>query len=217
VLAEWPEHGFLGEESPPLAPEAEYVWVVDPIDGTSNFGRGLPVHAVSVACLRRGNPVVAAVHCFPEDITYHAALGRGAYRGGARFALHGRRLDEAAILGLQWHRSARSLPYLGELLSTGSRIRNLGCTVVQLCEVALGRLDGNVQEHGRVWDFAAAALIVTEAGGLFTTWRGEAIFPVADLANAGHLPSLAAHPQVHGHLRRLLSPWQDQLDSVRGV
>ena len=120
-------------------------------------------------------------------------------------------MNDSAILGVQWHRGARELPYLGGLLSTGTRIRNLGCTVVQLCDVATGRLDGNVQEQGRLWDFAAAALLVTEAGGRFTSWTGHDIFPLANLGSVGHLPSVAAHPSIHGQLCELLGPWQDRV------
>ena len=212
ILEQWPEHGFLGEEHPPHALDADFVWVVDPIDGTSNFGRGLGTFAVSVACLYRGAPLATAVHCFPEDVTYHAALDLGAFRGTQRLELAATSIDDSAILGLQWHRGVQQLPYIEDLLSTGSRIRNLGCTVVQLCDVATGRLDGNVQEQGRLWDFAAAALLVTEAGGRFTSWAGDDIFPVPTLEGVGHLPSIAAHPSIHGSLCELLGPWQDRLD-----
>jgi myo-inositol-1(or 4)-monophosphatase len=143
-------------------------------------------------------------------VTYHAGLGRGAYRGRRRLRLAPRPLDDATILGVQWHRGARTLDYLDELVATGGRVRNLGCTVAQLCDVAAGRLDANVQEQGKLWDFAAAALVVTEAGGLFTDWHGAAIFPV-DPDPDVHQPSIAAHPTMHRRLCAMLSPHQARI------
>ncbi len=212
ILAEWPDHGVLGEELPPVNVGADFVWILDPIDGTSNFGRGLPIYAVSVACLHAGRPVAAAVHCLPEDRTCHAALGLGARRGRQVLEL-GRRggLDDAAILGLQWHRTSRELPYLPGLIATGARVRNFGSTVAQLCDVAAGRLDANVQEQGKIWDFAAAALLVTEAGGRFTSWDGADIFPLDELDGERHYPSIAAHPRVHRTLCRILGRFEHGL------
>lgn len=206
-----PDHGILGEEFPAHQIDAPLVWILDPIDGTSNFGTGLPIFAVSIACFYRGSPVAAAVHCFPEDVTYRAGLGLGAHRGRQRLDFaHGTgrqgRLGPQSMLGLQWHRGPRKLGYLDKVVATGTRIRNLGSTVAQLADVAAGRLDGNVQEQGKIWDYAAAALIVTEAGGLFTDWRGKPIFPLADYDGDRHTGSIAARPVVHRQLVAILGP-----------
>jgi myo-inositol-1(or 4)-monophosphatase len=150
-----PAAGFLGEESDPAGLEHEFLWVVDPIDGTSNFARGLPHFAVSVALLQRGQPVLAAIHCQPEDATYTARLGAGAQRAGRRLRTPPGRLDDGAILGCQWFRGQQDLEFLQRLQGDGARIRTLGSTVTQLADVATGRLDGNVQEQGRIWDIAA--------------------------------------------------------------
>jgi myo-inositol-1(or 4)-monophosphatase len=209
-----PEHGILGEELPPHQPEAEFTWILDPIDGTSNFGRGLPTYAVSVACMHQGSPLAAAVHCLPEAATYSAALDLGAFRERRRLQLERSRLSDAAILGVQWHRGKNPLGYLEALTATGTRVRNLGCTVAQLCDVAAGRLDGNIQEQGKIWDFAAAALIVTEAGGTFTDWQGKAIFPTKFDATR-HYPSIAAPPGIHSSLCKLLAPWHQDALTLR--
>jgi myo-inositol-1(or 4)-monophosphatase len=204
LLEAHPEHGFLGEETGARAADAEFVWLVDPIDGTSNFARGLPHYGIAVACLWRGRPVVAAVHCLPEDALYSAAAGLGAWCGRRRLRIDAARLDDSAIVGAQWLRGPSDLSFVARLTATGARIRTFGATVVQLCDVASGRLDANVQEQGRVWDLAAAALVVTEAGGRVTTWQGREIFPVEDLCTSGHTASLAAAPGVHRRLVALL-------------
>ncbi len=197
-----PGHGFLGEEGGGSELAADFVWVVDPIDGTSNYARGLGYYAVAVACLHRGSPVVAAMSCQPEDRIYSAIQGLGAFRGRRRIRLGRGRLDDGSILGCQWHRASTSLDFVPGLVATGARLRNFGCTVVHLCEIAMGRLDGNVQEQGKIWDVAAPGLLVLEAGGRFTGWDGRPVFPFADLDGTIDYPTVAAPAAVH---RRLLA------------
>jgi myo-inositol-1(or 4)-monophosphatase len=200
----WPEAGFLGEETEPSRLGRDWIWVVDPIDGTSNFSRGLPHFAVSVALLWQGRPMLACVHCAPENALYVAVHGAGAVRNGRRLRMPAGRLDDGAIIGCQWHRGQQQLEFLARLQSGGARIRTLGSSVTQLADVAVGRLDGNVQEQGRLWDIAAAGLVVEEAGGRFTDWVGRAVFPVASFG-PGHTPTVAASPRVHRGLLRLLA------------
>ncbi|MCC6671653.1 MAG: inositol monophosphatase [Planctomycetes bacterium] len=206
LLREYPDHGFVGEEQGVHGAGREFVWVIDPIDGTSNFARGIPVFAVSVAVLHRGQPVAAAVRVHPEGATWSAALGLGAFRERRRVRVPRGRLDDGAVLGAQWIRGPHELPFLGVLQDTGARLRVFGCTVAQLVDVACGRLDGNVQEQGRLWDIAAAGLVLTEAGGVLTTWGGAPVFPVQDPASPQHYPTLAAPPKVHRDLLRVLAP-----------
>ena len=198
-----PEAGFLGEESAPSDLDLPWVWVVDPIDGTSNFARGLPHFAVSVALLWRGQPVLACVACAPEQAVYVAVHGRGAFRNGRRLRMPPGRLDDGAMIGCQWFRGQQDLAFVARLQRCGGRIRTLGSSVTQLADVATGRLDGNVQEQGRVWDIAAAGLVVEQAGGRFTDWSGRPVFPFHDLAVA-HTATVAASPGVHRRLLRLL-------------
>lgn len=201
-----PEAGFLGEESGPQDLDRELLWVVDPIDGTSNYARGLPHFAVSVALLHRGDPVLAVVHCAPEQALYTAVRGRGVRRNGARLSIPTGRFDDGAIVGAQWFRGQQQLGFLAKLQRRGARIRTLGSSVTQLVDVAVGRLDANVQEQGRIWDIAAAGLIVEEAGGKFTDWRGRRVFPFRDLT-VEHTATVAAPGAVHRRvLRELAAP-----------
>ena len=162
--------GFLGEETPSVDLDQDWLWVVDPIDGTSNFACGLPQFSVSVALLFRGQPKLGVCHVLPEDQTYVAVHGRGLRRGGKVVKAPRGRFDDGAMIGCQWFRGQADMRFLVALQSRGARIRTLGSTVVQLCDCAAGRLDGNVQQQGRLWDFAAAGLIAQEAGLRFTTW-----------------------------------------------
>ena len=198
-----PAAGFLGEESAPAELDRPWLWVVDPIDGTSNFANGLPHFAVSAALLYRGAPLLAAVHCFPENRLYSARAGAGARCQGRRMRIPAGRLDDGAILGCQWFRGQQDLAFVARLQRCGARIRTLGSTVTQLADVATGRLHANVQEQGRTWDFAAAGLLVLEAGGCFTTWSGAPVFPFAHL-DIGHTATVAASPAIHARVLRLL-------------
>ncbi len=201
----WPTHGFVGEETGAVGLDREYVWVVDPIDGTANFAADLTPWGVAVACLAHGTPVAAAVFTAPRGTTTVAATGRGARVDGERIHLRdGARLGVDSLIGTQWFRGATELPFLPRLLSTGARIRVLGSTVAQMCDVAAGRLHANVQAQGRLWDIAAPALIVIEAGGEVTDWRGHPLFPRPTLALEGHHPTIAGAPSIVRQVARLL-------------
>ena len=198
-----PEAGFLGEESSPSDIERDLVWVVDPIDGTSNYARGLTHYAVSVALLWRRRPVLGVAHCMPEDARYVAVRGSGLRRDGRRMSPPRTRFDDGAMIGCQWFRGQADMSFLAALQGQGARIRTLGSTVVQLCDAAAGRLDANVQQQGRVWDFAAAGLIAEEAGLKFTDWTGRRVFPLPSLT-VEHTPTVAARPAVHRRICQAL-------------
>jgi myo-inositol-1(or 4)-monophosphatase len=206
LLALLPQAGFLGEESGLSEAPGDWVWIVDPIDGTSNYAQGLAHYAVSVALAFRGRPVLGVVHCFPEDATYVAVRGEGVLRDRRNVSPPRGRFDDGAVVGCQWFRGQADMGFLAALQADGARIRTFGSTVVQLCDCAMGRLDANVQQQGRVWDFAAAGLVATEAGLRFTDWRGAAVFPM-QVAEPGHTATVAARPGVHRRILALLRPY----------
>jgi myo-inositol-1(or 4)-monophosphatase len=202
----WPEASFLGEETVPTELGRGWVWVVDPIDGTSNYSRGLPHFAVSVALLWRGMPVLAAVHALPDGTSYTALLGAGARCGRRPLRVPAGRFDDGAIIGCQWFRGHDDMAFLAALQSRGARIRTFGSTVTQVLDVLRGRLDGNVQQQGRTWDLAAVGLLALEAGAEVTDWRGRAFLPWASL-DIGHTATVIAPPGVHAAIVRRLRPF----------
>ncbi len=208
LLRALPEAGFLGEESTPSGLEREWVFVVDPVDGTSNYARGHTCFCVAVALLRHGQPVLACIHREPEGVLYEAVRGGGAFRSGRRLRLRADAgaLDDRGIVGVQWFRRPRpaDLEFVLRLQERGARVRLLGSTVAQILDVAAGRLDANVQAPGRLWDLAAPCLVASEAGARCTDWRGRPLFPVRDFA-VRHQPSLVAPPLAWRKLRRWLA------------
>ncbi len=197
------EAGFVGEEGGAENADRELCWVVDPIDGTSNYARGLPQWAVAAALVADGEPVVAAIWSEPESALYTAVIGEGALRNGTPMGRPKPRWNDGSVVGCQWRIGKPNLGMLSALQREGARVRSYGSTIVQMLDVASGRLDANVQEQGRPWDLAAASLVLHEIGATVTDWKGKPLFPLTDFAT-GHHPSLAAMPTVHRRLLPLL-------------
>lgn len=197
-----PDAGFLGEERASNGLSKPLVWVVDPIDGTSNFAVGIQHWAVSVALLHEGVPVCAAIWSQLDSALFSAVAGEGARRNGRRLAIPRASWDDGSVVGCQWP-CGEATPLVRVVQSDGARVRVYGSTVLQLLDVALGRLDGNVQSQGRLWDLAAASLVLKEVGALVTDWRGRPVFPGAGL-DRGHHPSVVAMPHVHRVILRKL-------------
>jgi myo-inositol-1(or 4)-monophosphatase len=203
-----PEAGFLGEESGAEDLSRDLLWVVDTIDGTSNFAAGLPHWAVSVALLDRGEPLLASIHSQPEGSLYEAVAGCGSFAAGRRFRCAEGRWDDGSIVGVQWHRAQQDLRFVASLTRNGGRVRTMGSTVTQMLDVARGRLDANVQQQGRLWDYAAAALVLLEAGGKLTDWRGRKVFR-KDRVESAHLGTVATGGRIHGRVLQALRGMPD--------
>jgi myo-inositol-1(or 4)-monophosphatase len=178
ILAAFPDHGVLTEEQETVAPDTEWCWVIDPIDGTSNFISGLPYWCVSVALTHRGEPVLGVIDAPPLAARYTAVLGTGARRDGRPLRARGPvAVDD---------RTQRHVPLM-LTTSTARRARGsgirlnprvMGATALDLCLVAEGVAAGSVAVIPHVWDVAAGGLLVTEAGGVVVTVSGEPLLPL---------------------------------------
>ena len=156
------------------------------------------------AALRRGggpaahrDPVVAAVSCAPEQALYHAVRGGGARRDGRRLRIGRGRLDDGCPDRLPVASRPQELEFLARLQQGGGRLRSFGCTVAQILDVAMGRLDANVQQQGRIWDFAAAGLVLPRPAAALRTGAGSRCSPCRDLR---------PRPYRHGRSRRQRPP-----------
>jgi myo-inositol-1(or 4)-monophosphatase len=190
-----PDDGVLGEEGGERAGRSGVRWVLDPIDGTVNFVLGLPYYAVCVAAEVDGTVLAGAV-CNPAaDETFRAWRGGGAYRGEQR--LSGPRPVElaAAVIGTGFGydaaQRARQAEVVAPLLPRIGDIRRYGAASLDICNVAAGRLDGFFEAGLNLWDYAAAALVATEAGcvtsGLHRRAASSQLFAVAGRELAGPL------------------------------
>ncbi|MGH3909485.1 MAG: inositol monophosphatase family protein, partial [Pseudonocardiaceae bacterium] len=206
LLAQWrPGEPVLGEEegsaSTPAPGSGELRWVVDPIDGTVNYLYGLPWYAVSVAAQRNGESVAAAVAQPADGRLWSAARGAGADCNGVAVRVSEARQLELSLIGTGFsyrpERRARQAAMAACLLPRVRDVRRAGSAALDLCSVASGWLDG-FAEHGlHRWDWAAGALIATEAGAVVQLPRPGSDQPGSDLV-------LAATPGIADALADLL-------------
>ncbi len=203
LRAATPELPVLAEETgpdcvPPAGGAITDGWVVDPLDGTTNFHRGFPVVGVSVALLEEGVPVAGAVSAPFLGQSWHGARGAGAFDGrGTRLRVGVRPVAEAVVAtGFPFRAPERRAGYLRVLAAVLARVedgRRAGAAAIDLALVAAGVFDGFFELGLHAWDVAAGALLVTEAGGVVGDWGG----------GQGHLATgdiLAGSPGVHAAL-----------------
>jgi myo-inositol-1(or 4)-monophosphatase len=200
VARHFPSHVFLGEETPQSAPASEsaFRWIVDPIDGTTNFVHGLPLFCVSIALQIEARVEVGVVYAPVGDELFTAERGEGARLNGLR--IHVTReaslIDALLVTGFPPQASdtqGEQLAIFGEFLSRARAVRRLGSAALDLAYVAAGRFDGFWERSLHGWDVAAGALLVEEAGGHVTGFAGGSFDPFGGelLASNG-----AIHSQV---------------------
>jgi myo-inositol-1(or 4)-monophosphatase len=199
----FPGHGFLTEESRPSGAAARSRWIVDPLDGTVNFAHGLPHACVSVAYERDGELRVGGVYDPFREELFLAVRGRGARLNGRPMRVSpAARLAEALLVtGFPYDRHRRAAVYahyVEEFLRRGQDVRRLGAAALDLAYVACGRLDGYWEFNLRPWDVAAGALLVREAGGRVTDFRGRT-YRMEDTSQ-----TLATNGRVHAAMLRTL-------------
>ncbi|MEP5566926.1 MAG: inositol monophosphatase family protein [Halioglobus sp.] len=170
----YPDHAILGEETGLTGDEnADYRWVIDPLDGTTNFTRGIPHYAVSIACLFKGKLEHAVIVDPVRQEEFTASRGRGAQLNGRRIRVSDRTSLDGALLGtgipFKGHCDDKLEPYAKSveiLAGQSAGIRRAGAASLDLAYVAAGRLDAFWEIGLAQWDIAAGALLVKEAGGL---------------------------------------------------
>ena len=181
VRKAYPEHGFIAEESGESTPDAEYLWIIDPLDGTSNFIHGFPQYAVSIAVQRRGALEHAVVYDPTKNELFTASKGRGAFLNDRRIRVSKcLKLGDALVgTGFPFKELGRLDLYLKQLqvfMSKSSGVRRAGAAALDLAYVACGRLDAFWELGLAPWDMAAGALLIQEAGGLVADMTGEQDF-----------------------------------------
>lgn len=173
-----PSYGFLGEEGGlSTGSDAEHVWVVDPLDGTMNFIRGVPFFAVNIALARAGEVIAGVTYVPMMDEMFWAEVGGGAFLNGQpiRVAKTERLEDAVLAIGIPFAGKPRQEQFLHEIAQLTPRVasvRRLGAGAVDTAYVACGRFDAYWEQAVSPWDMAAGAVIVREAGGVVTDTTG---------------------------------------------
>ena len=172
-----PGSGFLCEEEQVADTQKEYLWVIDPIDGTTNFVRGLPECAISVALLHNNEPVIGVVFAPRLKLLFTAVKGKGAFCCGKRIHTSQKTFAESLLCtGLCVYQKELSDPcsrIISQVHPQCSDIRRLGSCALELCYLAMGRCDLYFEIRTYPWDYAAGLLLIREAGGVLRGYRGE--------------------------------------------
>lgn len=203
LLAAYPKHAILAEESG-VTGESEYQWVIDPLDGTTNFLHGFPQYAVSIALMHKGQLTHAVVYDPTRNELFTASRGRGAYLNERRIRVSKRDKLKSALIGTGFpFRDFTHLDaYMGmfrDLVQNTAGVRRPGSAALDLAWVAAGRIDGFFEIGLNLWDIAAGCLLILEAGGLVSDFAGEEGY-----LQSGHV--VAGTPKVFAQLLQALSP-----------
>jgi len=180
IKKKYPSHGIITEEGGTSLSKSEYNWVIDPIDGTTNFAHGLPIFAVSIGVQKNGETVAGVVYDIMLNVVYSAELKGGAFENDKKIKVNDNSNLRRALLvtGFPYNVAENPENTLGKFvaLTKASRgIRRLGSAAIDFCYVAKGVFDGFWEVHLKPWDMCAGKLIVEEAGGLVTDFDGKKI------------------------------------------
>jgi myo-inositol-1(or 4)-monophosphatase len=195
ITSKFPDHGYQGEEGADINPDSPYRWIVDPLDGTTNFVHGVPVFGVSIGLLHQGTIVLGVIHDPTQRETFTAVKGRGARLNGRRMRVSPVRRLEDSLLSTGFNENFRTDPtrYLEWFTAFQHRthaVRRMGSTALSLAYVAAGRQDGFYEKDLGPWDIAAGLLLVEEAGGRVSDFQGREVKQLEDgkiVASNGHL------------------------------
>ena len=217
LLEAYPGHGILAEESGREhgARHSEFTWIIDPLDGTTNFLHGFPVYAVSIALAHRGSVQQAVVYDPTRNDLFFASRGRGAFLNDRRLRVSKRtRLSDALIgTGFPFRKGdnfKRYVKMFEEVMQCCAGLRRPGAAALDLCYVAAGWYDGFFETGLNPWDLAAGSLIITEAGGLVGNFTGESDYLYQREIVAGT-------PKVYGQLVQILTPYTRVIKEPEGA
>jgi myo-inositol-1(or 4)-monophosphatase len=201
----YPTHGFLAEETGEHNPGAESVWIIDPLDGTTNFIHGFPQYAVSIALSVAGVTQQAVVYDPNRDELFTATRGSGTYLDRRRLRVAGQTRLSNCLLGTGFpYREDQDLQtYLkmfADMTAQCAGLRRPGAASLDLAYVAAGRYDGFFESGLKPWDMAAGALLITEAGGLVGTYSGE-----ENYLKSGEI--MAGNPRIFAQLAQHLAKY----------
>lgn len=202
IQKKYPTHGILAEEHGELRKNSDYLWVIDPLDGTTNFAHGLPIFSVSIGLQKKNKTIAGVVYDVMRNIIYSAEEGGGSFANGTRINVSSRNEIQQSILVTGFPYNVKENPEKAferfEVMTKNSRaVRRLGSAAIDFCYVAAGVFEGFWEVHLHPWDICAGKLIVEEAGGVVTDFDGSEI----DIYSKR---ILASNPFIHPGMIELL-------------
>ena len=178
ILAKFPDHSILAEESGETKSSSEYLWVIDPLDGTTNFVHGLSPYCVSIALLKNNTPLLAVISELPAENLYWAVKGNGAFCNGEKISVSSRKSinDSLLITGFSYQHDSKwetNMKLFKDFTKISHGVRRIGSAAADLCYVASGKADAFWEIGLYPWDSAAGILLVDEAGGKVSRMDGK--------------------------------------------
>ena len=178
ISKKYPNHGILAEESGGDYKNKEYVWIVDPLDGTTNFAHGLPIFSVSIGVQKNGKTICGVVYDVMQDLLYTAESGSGAFCNKRKLKVSANENLHHSVVVTGFPYDIADNPYnaielFSAFLKQSRAVRRLGSAAIDMCYVADGVFDGFWEVKLNPWDVCAGSLIVEEASGFVTDFKGN--------------------------------------------
>ncbi len=203
IHKQFPEHGILSEETAEIERPSRYRWVIDPLDGTTNYAHGFPVFCVSIALEKDGHIITGVIYNPVSEELFFAGKGQGAFLNGSPLSVSGIGEVAKSLLATGFPYDIRKDPnnnigYFSEMALKAQAIRRAGSAALDLAYTAAGRFDGFWELKLHPWDTAAGWLLVSEAGGVVTDITGDGYRLDAPTI-------LASNGKIHDRLIRILN------------
>ncbi len=202
INKKYPAHGILAEESGGDYKDKEYIWVIDPLDGTTNFAHGLPIFSVSIGVVKNNEIIAGVVYDVMRDCLYSSEKGSGSFCGNRKLLVSNNDLLAHSLLvtGFPYNISENpdnAIELFAAFLKSSRAVRRLGSAAIDLCYVADGIFDGFWEVNLNPWDICAGKIILEEAGGLFTDFTGNK----RDIFNR---QTLASNGKIHQRMMKII-------------
>lgn len=200
IKSDFPGHGILAEEKERKDLDNKYLWIIDPLDGTHNYIKGINIFGVSIGLLYKGEFVLGIVYMPVEDELYLGERGGGAYKNGEKISVSFPQKLRDCYVSFDSsirYSPGKMIPSLERVSKEVFNIRMLGSSARLLTYLAEGKLDAAIEYNDRPWDFAGSVAIIREAGGEFTDLKGKQ----PDHRTLGYV---AASPDIHQKIMELL-------------
>lgn len=203
----FPSHNFWGEESGQQKNRSDYTWLVDPLDGTTNYAHAYPFFCCSIALVRNGKPIVGVIYDALRDECFTAEKGHGAFLNGKRLKVSITKTLDESLVSTGFAYAVRETRYnldnFRQFVLKAQGVRRDGSAAMNLAYVAAGRFDGFWERGIQAWDMAAGILMVQEAGGKVTDITGKPFGLLGENA-------LASNGRIHGQIFRILKNGLDE-------
>jgi myo-inositol-1(or 4)-monophosphatase len=212
IQKEYPDYNVIDEEAGVIDKGSEFTWVVDPIDGTSNFASGVPTYGVMMGLLHKAEPIAGGFIIPPTNEIYLAEKGHGTFLNGIRvFVTKEEKLSNCLVAyGVDGHidrpdDTKSQMKTLGEIILHIRNLRSSGSEPIDVGWVASGKYGARLNQCGKIWDVVAPQIIVEEAGGIFTDFLGAPLDYSNPLSKVGQtFGCCAASPVLHKQLQEII-------------